>query len=165
MSIPKPTLLWPGSNAYRSICGDPGWVAERKVDGWRVRVATGMEASITTRRGASVWLPDVIAQLTHGAPCVFDGELQYAERYLWLFDILAIAHVNVTQIPFEWRRRMLVQAAPVGTRVSLVEQCEKAGAMDRARSQGWEGIVFKRLSSPYPIGNRTVHWRKCLCST
>jgi bifunctional non-homologous end joining protein LigD len=84
---------------------------------------------------------------------------------LILFDILADGEDDVLiREPWSERRARLVKR--VGKRVTaqlrVTESVEGDGKkmLDKARRQGWEGIIAKRVDSPYEPGNRSRDWLK-----
>lgn len=84
---------------------------------------------------------------------------------LILFDILADGEDDVLiREPWSVRRARLVKR--VGKRVSpqlrVTESSEGDGKkmLEKARRQGWEGIIAKRIDSRYEPGNRSRNWLK-----
>ncbi|MDP9202321.1 MAG: DNA ligase D [Gemmatimonadota bacterium] len=83
---------------------------------------------------------------------------------LILFDILMDG--NDVLIGEPWAERRARLAKGVGKRVTpqlrVTESIEGDGKkmLDRGRSQGWEGIIAKRIDSRYEPGNRSRNWLK-----
>jgi bifunctional non-homologous end joining protein LigD len=84
---------------------------------------------------------------------------------LVLFDILADGDDDVLlKEPWSERRARLLKR--VGKRVTpqlrVTESIEGDGKkmLDRARRQGWEGIIAKRIDSRYEPGQRSRNWLK-----
>jgi bifunctional non-homologous end joining protein LigD len=83
---------------------------------------------------------------------------------LILFDILVDGDEVLIKEPWSERRARLVQR--VGKRVSrqlrLTDSAEGDGEkmLEKARRQGWEGIIAKRVDSRYEPGNRSRNWLK-----
>jgi bifunctional non-homologous end joining protein LigD len=87
-----------------------------------------------------------------------------APAALILFDILVDGDDVLIQEPWAERRARLVKR--VGKRVTsqlrLTESVEGDGRkmLEKARRQGWEGIIAKRIDSRYEPGNRSRAWLK-----
>jgi len=83
---------------------------------------------------------------------------------LILFDILMDGDEVLIKEPWSERRARLVKR--VGKRVTpqlrVTESIEGDGKkmLEKARRQGWEGIIAKRIDSPYEPGNRPRNWLK-----
>jgi bifunctional non-homologous end joining protein LigD len=81
-----------------------------------------------------------------------------------LFDILVDGDEVLIREPWSARRARLVKR--LGNRVTnqlrITESSEGDGKkmLDKARRQGWEGIIAKRVASPYEPGNRSRNWLK-----
>lgn len=81
------------------------------------------------------------------------------------FDILAIDDHPVTAQPYGQRRALLdalmvVEKSPVLTVPRAMLDVVPADALDAAATHGMEGIVLKRLDSPYRPGERSPFWTK-----
>ncbi len=83
---------------------------------------------------------------------------------LILFDILMDGDNVLIKQPWSERRAHLVKR--VGKRVSkqlrITESVQGDGKkmLEKARRQGWEGIIAKRIDSRYEPGNRSHNWLK-----
>jgi bifunctional non-homologous end joining protein LigD len=81
-----------------------------------------------------------------------------------VFDILRDGDDDVRGLPLSERRRRLerlfVDSHP--DRLQLSEQAVGDGQAlhDRARAEGWEGLIVKEARSPYQSGRRSPTWRK-----
>jgi bifunctional non-homologous end joining protein LigD len=163
----------------------PGWLHEIKHDGFRIlarRDAAGVR--LITRAGNDFssrfpFIAMAVAKLPVGS-CLIDGEAvvcdvkglavfdrirghgSKASAVLCAFDLLELDGENLRRQPIEKRKELLAELLS-GPQVSLVfnESFEEEGAsVYRAACQlGCEGIVSKRLGSPYCSG-RSPHWVK-----
>lgn len=83
---------------------------------------------------------------------------------LILFDILVDGDEVLIQEPWTQRRARLVKRVGkrVNTQLRLTESIEGDGKkmLEKARRQGWEGIIAKRVDSRYEPGNRSRAWLK-----
>jgi bifunctional non-homologous end joining protein LigD len=83
------------------------------------------------------------------------------------FDLLADGERPLTSLPFSERRKALEARVPA-RRGAIVRRgesvrCGSAAAKKlfaRAREEGWEGVLLKRIDAPYVAGRRTPDWRK-----
>ncbi|MDE2487319.1 MAG: DNA ligase D [Alphaproteobacteria bacterium] len=169
-----------------------GWGHEIKFDGYRLqlRVQDG-RATLKTRKGldwtekfrdiarAAERLPDCIVD---GEACALDPDgapdfpaLQAAladgktsDLVFFVFDLLFAQGEDLRQRPLHERKarlKSLLEAAGVtGPRVRFVEHFETAGdaVLQSACRMSLEGIVSKRLGSPYRSG-RGEDWVKAKC--
>jgi DNA ligase-1 len=82
---------------------------------------------------------------------------------LYLFDVLYVDGQSLVAMPYVERRRELAEIAP---RIPLTEQIitknseEAEGFLKDAISGGHEGLVAKKLDSPYTPGVRGKRWFK-----
>ncbi|WP_236835078.1 non-homologous end-joining DNA ligase [Blastococcus sp. KM273129] len=79
-----------------------------------------------------------------------------------VFDLLALDGTDLRGRPYGERRALLDDLAPAGGRWVVTPWFPGSGAQVRAASEenGLEGIVAKRLASPYRDGARSPEWRK-----
>jgi DNA ligase D-like protein (predicted ligase)/DNA ligase D-like protein (predicted polymerase)/DNA ligase D-like protein (predicted 3'-phosphoesterase) len=79
-----------------------------------------------------------------------------------VFDVLWLDGNETIGLPLEQRRELLRLVAEEDDRLRLTTHVEGEGTAlaAAARAQGLEGIVAKRLGSPYAPGRRTDAWRK-----
>jgi bifunctional non-homologous end joining protein LigD len=83
------------------------------------------------------------------------------------FDLLVDGNRPLTSLPFAERRKALEARVPA-RRHAIVRRgesvrCGTAAArklFERARTEGWEGVLLKRIDAPYVAGRRTPDWRK-----
>ncbi|MEO5723190.1 MAG: hypothetical protein ABIQ39_09890, partial [Ilumatobacteraceae bacterium] len=84
------------------------------------------------------------------------------QAVLHIFDVLAINGNNTVELPYEQRRDLLVNvidAAP-----NWLVPAHKIGdgrsLLAATAAHGMEGVMAKRLGSPYLVGRRSSSWRK-----
>ena len=79
-----------------------------------------------------------------------------------VFDILELDGVDITGRPYEDRRDLLLELVSPGPNWKVSEGWIGGGAdlLDVMRSQGMEGLIAKRLGSPYEPGRRSRNWLK-----
>jgi bifunctional non-homologous end joining protein LigD len=167
---------------------DPGWWFEVKWDGYRAVVAAdGGRNRARSRRGLDLTgpFPELIA-LPLPAGVAVDGEvvafaddgrpsfsfLQQRTGFggrgtkadvgvnFVVFDLLYSGESLITR-PYEERVGRLLDLALPSPIVVPVPTPERGKALfEVARARGLEGIVGKRLGSPYLPGRRSPDWRK-----
>jgi ATP-dependent DNA ligase len=143
----------------------PDWLFERKFDGIRLLAyKRGAEVRLYSRNRLAQDLPAVtraVARLPVDE-VILDGEVTWDGRSGYhVFDILWLNGRAVTALPLE-DRRALLQRLPFDPPMRRVELVEDQTPWERARREGWEGVIAKRRGSPYEH-RRSKHWLKMKC--
>lgn len=128
----------PLDKLYRQLEADPAWVCQAKLNGKRC-IWDG--EVLWTRTGNRVPVPNirgVLAALT-GVSTVIDGEL--IKDVFWAYDLPD--HTG----PLYERWAMLERLIRPGS--AHLKLCPSGVRWDDVALNGWEGVVFKRLSSKY----------------
>jgi len=143
----------------------PDWVFERKFDGIRLLAyKRGGDVRLYSRNRLPQHLPDVTAAVANLPldDLGLDGEMTWDGRSAYhVFDVLWLNGRDVTVLPLEERRALLARlpfTAPM-QRVGLIDDPEP---WDRARREGWEGVIAKRRGTPYEH-RRSKFWLKMKC--
>ena len=138
------------------------WLFERKFDGIRLLAyKRGDDVRLYSRNRLPQTLPEV-AHAIKELPVrdvILDGEVTWDGRSGYhVFDILWLDGRSVTSLGLEARRALLKRLPfqPPMRRVELVRDPEP---WERARREGWEGVIAKRRGSPYEH-RRSKHWLK-----
>ncbi len=160
-----------------------GWVFERKLDGirclavkdrGRTRLWSRNELSLDDR------YPSLAAALDADPAdgFVIDGEAvsfvggrdrfgggEGAELFLYVFDVLVADGRDVRPLPLEERRAALEGLLRWADPLRTTEQVTGDGAalLADACGAGWEGLIAKRLGSPY-VSSRSRDWLKLKCT-
>src|SRR6266508_3581527 len=137
---------------------DAGWGYEFKWDGVRIiaYVHSGQVRLMSrTDRDVTGSYPELagLSDLLDGVPAVLDGEVvAYDDR----------GRPSSLPLPYRERRDLLAELALDGPHVRTPPWFAGGGADVLAASaeQGLEGVVAKRLESPYLPGRRSPAWRK-----
>jgi bifunctional non-homologous end joining protein LigD len=165
----------------------PGWVYERKEDGWRMLAyKDGARVRLVSRRGVDhtarfAEVASAIAALTpqtlllDGELCVFDeaGVSQFhllgdtrrdaraAPAVLVAFDVRHCNGEDLRSQPLFYRRATLETAIAGSTLVqpALRLDCDGFAAWDAVKKNSWEGLVAKDSASAYTSG-RSEAWLK-----
>jgi ATP-dependent DNA ligase len=142
----------------------PEWVFERKFDGIRLLAyKRGTDVQLYSRNRLAQHLPAVdraIAALPV-REAILDGEVTWDGSEYHVFDVLWLDGRAVTALPLE-ERRALLEALPLRPPVRLVDVLDDREPWERARREGWEGVIAKRRGSPYEH-RRSKHWLKMKC--
>lgn len=138
------------------------WLFEQKFDGIRLLAyKSGQDVRLYSRNRLPQNMPPLTAAIARLPvdEVILDGEVTWEGRSGYhVFDILWLNGHNVTLLPLEDRRALLKElpfTAPI-RRVELVDDPEP---WERARREGWEGVIAKRRGSPYEH-RRSRHWLK-----
>ena len=143
----------------------PEWIFERKFDGIRLLAFKhGSEVRLFSRNRLPQNIPSV-ARAIASMPAenlILDGEITWDRSGAYhVFDIIWLDDRDVTALPVEERRELL-------RRLTFPEPLERVEALDdpnpweRARKEGWEGVIAKRRGSRYEH-RRSPHWLKMKC--
>ncbi|HYB34263.1 MAG TPA: non-homologous end-joining DNA ligase [Steroidobacteraceae bacterium] len=132
-------------------------------------------AELATQPAPLVLDGEIVALDAHGRPS-FNAlqnraqlksatEINAARRerpvVLVCFDLLHFAGLNLRGAPYGDRRRYLAQCLQPAAHLQLVHASEHAEELYAAAlDQGFEGIIAKRLDSPYEAGRRSRSWLK-----
>jgi bifunctional non-homologous end joining protein LigD len=143
----------------------PEWIFERKFDGIRlIAFKQGADVRLFSRNRLPQTLPSIesaIARLPV-ADAILDGEITWDEGVAYhVFDILWLEGRDVRALPLHARRELLARL-PLRPPLAHVDALDIADPWDRARAQGWEGVIAKRRDSPYEH-RRSPHWLKMKC--
>src|SRR5215207_6167062 len=166
---------------------DPRWLYQLKLDGYRtIAFKTGRKVHLRSRNDKDfaerypgvvkglARLPDetvidgeVVAFDADGRPS-FNALQNYgsvrAPVVYYVFDVMVLAGVDVRREPLEKRRQLLEKKVLP----KLTEPVRQAVALDASspiliesvKAQDLEGLVAKRLDSPYEPGRRSGAWMK-----
>jgi bifunctional non-homologous end joining protein LigD len=140
----------------------PEWVFERKFDGIRLLAyKRGREVQLYSRNRLLQHLPSVehaVAKLPV-KDAILDGEVAWdgASSY-HVFDVMWINGKSVTDLPLEDRRAIL-KTLPFTAPLKRVELLKDPNPWERARREGWEGVIAKRRGSLYEH-RRSKQWLK-----
>jgi bifunctional non-homologous end joining protein LigD len=143
-----------------------GWTFERKLDGIRlVAFKEGPRVRLYSRTRRIQDLP-TIAEVVAALPArdlILDGELTWGAggAAYHVFDIVHLDGRDLTGEPLAARRAALA-ALPVRKPLHRVPPLDDAKPWERACAEGWEGVIAKRLDSPYEQ-KRSKLWLKMKC--
>lgn len=140
----------------------PEWIFERKFDGIRLLAyKRGAEVRLYSRNRLPQHLPSV-AQAVAKLPvkdAILDGEVAWDGGSSYhVFDVLWINGKKVTELPLE-ERRAILKTLPFTAPLRRVELLKDDNPWERARREGWEGVIAKRRGSIYEH-RRSKQWFK-----
>ena len=143
----------------------PDWSFERKFDGIRLLAfKRGHSVGLYSRNRLPQHLPAVAAAVAAlpADELILDGEMSWDGRSAYhVFDILWLNGRAVTGLPLQDRRALLA-TLPLKPPLELVQVLDDGEPWERARREGWEGVIAKRQDSPYEH-RRSRHWLKMKC--
>ncbi len=140
----------------------PEWAFERKFDGIRlIAYKRGDDVQLYSRNRLPQHLPLVAAAVARlpVKDAILDGEVAWdgASSY-HVFDVLWINGKNVTGLPLE-ERRAILKSLPFTPPMKRVALLTDPNPWERARLEGWEGVIAKRRGSVYEH-RRSKQWLK-----
>jgi bifunctional non-homologous end joining protein LigD len=145
--------------------GNDDWLFERKFDGIRlIAHKRGDDVELFSRNRLPQHLPSVAAAIAKLPvdEVILDGEVAWdGHSGYHVFDILWLNGRRVTSLPLE-ERRALLRKLPFAPPMRRVELLDDTNPWERARREGWEGVIAKRRGSPYEH-RRSKHWLKMKC--
>jgi ATP-dependent DNA ligase len=140
----------------------PGWVYERKFDGIRLLAyKRGGTVELFSRNRLPQHLPSVAAAVAElpVKDAILDGEVAWdGTSGYHVFDVLWLNGKKVADLPLE-DRRALLKSLPFTAPMRRVELVRDDNPWERARREGWEGVIAKRTGSPYEH-RRSKQWLK-----
>ena len=141
------------------------WLFERKFDGIRLLAYKDEDdVRLYSRNRLPQQLP-AVARAIGQLPvrnAILDGEVTWdGHSGYHVFDILWLNGRSVTTLPLEERRELL-RELPFEPPLRRVELLSDREPWERARREGWEGVIAKRRGSPYEH-RRSKHWLKMKC--
>jgi ATP-dependent DNA ligase len=143
----------------------PDWLFERKFDGIRLLAyKRGMDVRLYSRNRLPQDLPAITKAIANLPvdEVILDGEVTWDRRSDYhIFDIMWLNGRAVTALGLE-ERRALLQTLPFEPPIRRVALVHDEAPWDRARREGWEGVIAKRRGSPYEH-RRSKHWLKMKC--
>ncbi len=142
------------SHRYPELAGLPEALGGRTaiLDGEVVAFdAEGKPSFQTLQRRMGLSRPETIKRRSLEVPVTFVA-----------FDLLHLGSESLVTKPYEGRRELLAGLSLDGAawRAPAHRIGEGAAFLDAARAKGLEGIVCKRLGSPYRPGRRSADWLK-----
>jgi ATP-dependent DNA ligase len=151
---------------HERVAGDD-WLFERKFDGIRLLAyKRGGDVRLYSRNRLPQELP-AVAEAVAALPvhdAILDGELTWDRQSGYhVFDILWLNGQDVTTRPLE-ERRALLQRLPFEGPMRRVDLVDDVEPWERARREGWEGVIAKRRGSSYEH-RRSKHWLKMKCES
>jgi ATP-dependent DNA ligase len=141
------------------------WVFERKYDGIRLLAyKRGTDVKLYSRNRLLQHIPGIEAAIRALSikEAILDGEVAWDRHSEYhVFDILWLDGNSTTALPLE-ERRALLKSLKFKRPLRPVELVTDDKPWERARREGWEGVIAKRRGSPYEH-RRSKQWLKMKC--
>ena len=144
----------------------PDWTFERKIDGIRlIAFKQGADVRLYSRTRNPQHLPAIAAAIA-ALPvrdAILDGELPWEPGLdgFHVFDVVWLDGRDVTHLTLSERRALLAEL-PLRPPLHRVGELDDPEPWERARAEGWEGVMAKRRDSTYEH-RRSKHWLKMKC--
>jgi bifunctional non-homologous end joining protein LigD len=162
---------------------DHEWAYEIKWDGYRTLAfidSAGVRLQSSNSIDVTAKYPELapLAQAVNAGSVILDGELvvldpdgrpsfELMQRHetqvaFYVFDVLQIDGTDTVALPYEARRALVEQLLEPGPNwlVPAHQVGDGAALLAATAERGLEGVMAKRLGSPYQPGKRTPNWRK-----
>jgi len=149
----------------------PEWIFERKLDGIRLLAFKhGPEVRLLSRNGLphTASYPSLVRAIANlpVRDVILDGEAtgvwgKPGQVAYHVFDIMWIEDRDVTSLSLD-ARRALLSTLPLQSPLERVAALDDPRPWERARNEGWEGVIAKRRDSAYEH-RRSPHWLKMKC--
>jgi bifunctional non-homologous end joining protein LigD len=142
-----------------------GWTFERKFDGIRLLAfKQGSRVRLFSRTRNEQDIPHLASAIA-ALPVhevILDGEMTWDRHSAYhVFDIIWLDGRDVTRLPLS-ERRALLDRLPLRAPLHRVQALDHIEPWSLAEHEGWEGVIAKRLDSPYEH-KRSKHWLKMKC--
>jgi bifunctional non-homologous end joining protein LigD len=141
------------------------WLFQRKFDGIRLLAyKRGRAVELYSRNRLPQHLPPVAFAISRlpADELILDGEVAWDGHSSYhVFDILWLNGRLVTGLPLE-ERQALLDSLPLEPPLQRVATVTDPEPWQRAREEGWEGVIAKRRGSPYEH-RRSKQWLKMKC--
>ena len=143
----------PLGSVYRDLETSTEWMCQAKLNGKRA-VWDPVTQRLWSRQGNVLHVE--AAQMLSGTLTSLDGELMRDGRF-WVYDVPD----HAGQLSDRWPE---VEKVVNEINQSLVRTCPLVTRWEEVTANGWEGVVFKKLTSKYrkgaSEGRETTDWVK-----
>jgi bifunctional non-homologous end joining protein LigD len=144
----------------------PEWIFERKLDGIRLLAfKREHDVRLLSRNRLPQNLPSIVEAMAKlpARDVILDGEVTWGPGGVTyhVFDIMWLDGRNVASLTLDARHSLLA-ALPLRSPMERVPALDDPEPWERARREGWEGVIAKRRDSTYEQ-RRSPHWLKMKC--
>lgn len=163
MAAPFPDWLVPmAATLTQERFTGPAWTFERKYDGIRlIAFKRGADVQLFSRNHLPQHVPHVAAAIAAlpAQQLILDGELDWNHGRYHVFDLLWRDETDLRALPLDARREALAALPFTAPLDRVIELPPDAEPWERARREGWEGVIAKRRDSVYEH-RRSKAWLK-----
>jgi ATP-dependent DNA ligase len=144
----------------------PEWIFERKFDGIRLLAfKRGRDVKLYSRNRLEQHHPAIVDAINDLGVrnVILDGEVTWGGERLayYVFDILWLDDRDLTKLPLD-ERLAILKTLPLRAPLRRVRTMTDEVPWERARAEGWEGVIAKRRDAPYEH-KRSKLWLKMKC--
>jgi len=144
----------------------PDWSFERKFDGIRlIAFKNGGQVQLFSRNHLPQNIPSILQSIASlpNQQLILDGEVTWGRGKVTyhVFDVMWVDGRLVTSLTLEERRELLSEL-PLVAPLERVTELSDELPWQRAREEGWEGVIAKRRDSTYEH-RRSKQWLKMKC--
>jgi DNA ligase D-like protein (predicted ligase) len=144
----------------------PEWIFERKFDGIRLLAfKNGPDVRLFSRNRLPQNMPSIAGAIANLPmhDVILDGEVTWGRGKVayHVFDLMWLDGRDVTSLPLDARRDLLSEL-PFDDPLQRVTSVDDPSPWERARNEGWEGVIAKRRDSVYEQ-RRSRNWLKMKC--
>ena len=150
MTTMQPIEIWLNHLSPELFFESEEWVCQQKIDGKRcVVTCTAGELRAVTRNGNALKLSARSIALLPLGDYILDGENVRGD--FTAFDVLSIGADDLRASPYSERLKQLERITALAIHTAYGES-EKRALHQRVKSNGDEGVVFKKLSAKWRAG-------------
>ena len=121
-----------------------------------------LDGEIIIVEGGKADISSILKRMSTGPSLAAHFQAQSTPAQYVVFDIIELEGESLISHPLVERKQILARTIRGNDRIALTVYVEKSGEMyfDAAQRSGFEGVVAKRIDSPYLPGVRSTQWVK-----
>ena len=121
-----------------------------------------LDGEIIIVKGGKADISSILMRMSTGSSLAAQLQARSTPAQYVVFDIVELAGESLISYPLVERKQILARTIRGNDSISLTVYVEKSGEMyfEAAQRSGFEGVVAKRIDSPYLPGVRSTKWVK-----